>query len=76
MSNPRNAEPMLTVRDVAELTTLSEWTIRTYVSQRKIPFMKLGRRVLFERDDIADWLESFRVPMSDNSKRKNRKNNR
>ena len=50
---------MLTI-DIAELsrkTTLSRWTIYNLVNQRKIPHVKIGRRVLFPIKAIEKWLD-------------------
>ncbi len=50
--------------DIAELskrTTLSRWTIYNLVSQRKIPHLKVGRRVLFPIRAIEKWLDESTI---------------
>ena len=52
---------LLTISDVAELLKLSVSTIRRLQRQRKIPFVKVGRSVRFDRSDLTAYLEGRRV---------------
>ena len=52
-----NGLGMLDYAEVAELTGLSQSSLRRYVSHRQIPFRKVGkRRVFFLRDEIEGWI--------------------
>jgi excisionase family DNA binding protein len=42
-----------------------KWTIRTYCSQGKIPFIKVGRRVYFRVEDIERWLDEHARPVEE-----------
>jgi excisionase family DNA binding protein len=52
---------LLTVAEVASLTRLKVPTIYAYAERRQIPHVKLGSRVLFEREALAGWLAAKRV---------------
>ncbi len=52
---------LLSVRDVTEMTGLSVFTIYSWVSQKKIPFVKIGSRTLFDSKDILAWIEAHKV---------------
>lgn len=41
---------------------LAENTLRQYVSRRVLPHVKLGGRVLFDRDELMDWIAARHVP--------------
>jgi excisionase family DNA binding protein len=45
----------LEVEEVAELLRLKPRTIYNMVSQRRIPFRKAGRQLLFELKEIDEW---------------------
>ena len=54
-----DAEPMplLTVVDVANWLRREPATIRKWVCYGRIPYLKVGRSVCFDRMDIERWLE-------------------
>jgi len=49
----------LRVGGVANYTKLSEKTIRAYVAQRKIPYIKVNKCILFAVPEIDNWIDSF-----------------
>jgi excisionase family DNA binding protein len=51
----------LDVRESGELLGISPHTIRSWVRQRKIPFYRCGRRIVFSRTDLEQFLEANRV---------------
>jgi len=52
----------LDVNEVAEFLKMSVSHIYTLTSTKKIPHIKLlGRKVLFDRNEIKDWLKSKSV---------------
>jgi len=54
---------LLTAAEVAKLTGFAEGTIRHFVSQRRIPVVRISARcVRFRRSDIDSWLERLSVP--------------
>ena len=52
---------LLNVKELSELTGLSENTIYCWVSQRRIPFVKLGRLTKFDLEKIEEWIEENSV---------------
>ena len=52
---------LLTVKETAEYLRLAESTIYKMVSRRDIPFMKIGTRVIFDRDALSVWAKSHSV---------------
>ena len=52
---------LLDINEVAAYTGLSVHTIYTMVSQRRIPFVKLGRLTKFDRVEIDKWIASHSV---------------
>ena len=63
--NNRKAQ-FLTKREVAEYLGLSIYTIDAWVSERReIPFIKMGRRVMFDMNDVINWIEKNKVQPDD-----------
>jgi hypothetical protein len=38
------------------------WTIRSYCSQGKIPYIKVGKKVFFRVSEIERWLNAHQKP--------------
>lgn len=55
------ARRLLTIQEVAEYTGLSVHTLYTMVSQRRIPFVKVGRLTKFDRYLLDAWLANHTV---------------
>jgi excisionase family DNA binding protein len=55
------APELLTIPEVAELLKVSVSTVRLLQQQRRIPFIKVGGSVRFERGDVLAYLEKRRV---------------
>jgi putative molybdopterin biosynthesis protein len=53
-----NTPQFLTVEEVAEMLRLKPRTIYNMVSQRRIPFRKAGRQLLFDVGEIEEWTRS------------------
>ncbi|MEE9441579.1 MAG: helix-turn-helix domain-containing protein [candidate division Zixibacteria bacterium] len=53
-------------KQLAEYLGLSLHTIDSWVSQRReIPYVKMGRRVLFDNNDVERWIEQNKVQPTD-----------
>jgi excisionase family DNA binding protein len=48
----------LNVKETSEYLNVSLHTIRKWVSQKRIPFVKLGDRIIFKLSDLEDHLEN------------------
>lgn len=44
---------------------IKKQTAYTWVYEKKIPYIKMGRLVKFDRKEIDEWIDSKRVPVSD-----------
>ena len=55
------SDDLLTVNEVAEKLKISPHTVRYWVQERKVPFMKIGKRLRFDPQELAQWLETKRV---------------
>lgn len=52
---------LLSVSEAAEMLGLSKHTLNQWKSQGRIPFIKLGRRTLFDPDDLEAFIADRRV---------------
>jgi len=50
-----NTIRLLDVREAADLLRLAPKTLYGLVSQRRIPFRKAGRRLLFLESELLEW---------------------
>lgn len=51
------SDELLTVKQVANLLSLSVPTIYGYVSRHEIPFSKRGKRLYFSKQDLMNWIK-------------------
>lgn len=49
-----------TLKELAELTRMSEMSIRRKIAKGEIVSYKLGRKILFKKEEIDRWIESKR----------------
>lgn len=52
---------LLNVDETAIFLGVSVWTIRRWVSQERIPFVKLGRAVRFDKEDLLALVDRCKV---------------
>lgn len=52
---------LLSVKESSIYLNLAKITVYKFVSSRQIPFIKVGRRVLFRKQDLDKWLEQKSV---------------
>ena len=59
----RNAIPELwDSRSTAKRLGIAYQTLRHYVSQGRIPYVKIGGRCMFDPAEIARWIDEHRRP--------------
>ena len=51
-------EMYLSLAQVAKLLELSEGTVLNWISEKRIPSIKLGRRRIFNLASLNEWLKS------------------
>jgi excisionase family DNA binding protein len=56
----KESEQLLTIRQAAELLTLSVPTLYGLVHQSAIPVMKKSKRLYFSRQDLINWVKAGR----------------
>jgi excisionase family DNA binding protein len=49
------------LRPAATFLGISEHTLRAWARQRRIPYIRLGRRLLFAQPDLESFLNAHRV---------------
>jgi excisionase family DNA binding protein len=54
-------ETLIDITELGRLTSIKIATLRKYVAERKIPFVKAGRLVRFRPSDIEGWIASRAV---------------
>ena len=52
---------LININELSEYIGLSKNTIYCWVSQRRIPFVKLGRLTKFDLQKIEEWIEENSV---------------
>lgn len=57
--------PLLKMPAAAEHLGITHRHLRELVTRREIPFHKVGRLVMFDKDDLANWLAANRVEAVD-----------
>ena len=50
-------QPLLTISEVSVWIRAKESTIRKWVCYNRIPYIKIGRLVLFKSEDIKIWMK-------------------
>lgn len=48
--------------EAAGVLGVSPFTVRAWVRERRVPFYRVGRRIVFSRAELADFLAAARVP--------------
>ncbi len=63
-TRPQPLRRLISIKETAEYTGLSVHTLYTMVSQRRIPFVKVGRLVKFDVGLLDAWInENTVMPM-------------
>jgi excisionase family DNA binding protein len=55
-------KPLLTIEEAAALLGVKTQTLYLWVSQRRIPFRKIGRLVRFTETDLEEFIEKRKQP--------------
>lgn len=57
----------LTIEQVAEMLQVTKMTIYNF-QKKGLPFIKLGKNVRFDKDDVIEWVNSKKVTATENDK--------
>ena len=52
---------LICTKEAAALLGVASTTLEMWKAQRKIPFVRLGRRTLYDPRDLAAWVEKNKV---------------
>lgn len=56
----------LNKKELSEFLGLSIFTIDSWVSERReIPYIKMGKRVMFDINDVQKWIEKNKISPKD-----------
>lgn len=55
---------MLTVQSAADYLSSTAWFVRTLAWEKKVPYVRLGKRLLFDRRDLDKFIESQKVSIA------------
>lgn len=59
------------ISEASEYLALARQTLYNMISERKIPFVKIGRSVRFDISDINNLIEMRKIKVSENGTDKN-----
>ena len=62
---------LLTIKEAADILGVSVNTIYKWTSAKKIPYVKVGGRVMFDPDDLEAWIEARKVDPIGSSRSRN-----
>ncbi len=51
---------LLDLRSASQYLGLSYWTLRTMIFNHEIPFIRAGRRILIDQQDLDRWIEEHK----------------
>jgi len=47
----------MTVEEIAQMLRVPKSTVYKWVYMKKVPYLKVGKRLLFERHKVLQWIE-------------------
>lgn len=61
-SNVSLAEPrLLDVKGAAQYLSTTIWCVRSLVWEKKLPSIRLGKKILFDRQDLDKFVDRLRA---------------
>ena len=68
----RPQSPFLSIGEIASWFGVEVGFVRRLIAERRIPFVKIGKYIRFDPDEIAEWIDGQRVhPELGASRRRN-----
>jgi excisionase family DNA binding protein len=59
---PRDGKaPLISVEQLADELGVSVRYVRRIIAERRIPYVKVGHLIRFQRDEVEGWVEANRV---------------
>lgn len=63
MTTDGTVPQLLTIPELVERLGTSTRHIRRLIDERRIPYLKVGKLIRFDADEINRWLDDTRVPL-------------
>jgi excisionase family DNA binding protein len=64
LAPPPEVTQTISIENLAEQLDVSSWTVRTWLRQGRLPFFKVGRRLLVRMQDVEVLLANNYKPAS------------
>lgn len=61
-ATPSSRNRLLTAAEVSEILRVPRSTVYELARSRRIPFLKVGRRTLFDAQLLAEWIATQNIP--------------
>ena len=61
LTNSETKRRLVKIRELSEYTSIPVGGLYQMVSRRQIPFVKLGRSLLFDLEKIQEWIQQNSV---------------
>lgn len=58
----REDEEFLNVEECGEICDQSSLVVRAWIRNRRLPYHRVGRRILIKRSDLLAFIEAGRIP--------------
>jgi excisionase family DNA binding protein len=55
----------LSIKELSEYLGIPKYTIYSWTSMKKIPYVKLGRAIRFDMTEIESWIKERKVEVLD-----------
>jgi excisionase family DNA binding protein len=62
MATTSTLPKLLDINELAEQLGTSQRHIRRLIADRRVPYLKVGRLIRFDAEDIGRWLDETRQP--------------
>jgi len=61
VKSPDVVQPrLLTIKQAAAYLASTEWYVRTLVWERKVTFLRMGKRIVFDRADLDRYVDEMK----------------
>ena len=61
MTTTETVPHLLTIDQLAEQLGITTRHVRRLIAERRVPYLKVGKLVRFDPEEIAAWLDELRV---------------
>ncbi len=63
-SKENTRQRLLSLQQSADWLGISIWSIRTLIHNGSLPTVRIGRRILIDREDLDRWIEEHKEQLS------------